>query len=205
MIAMTTQREEILVAALEVYAERGYRGTSLDTVAERAGLTRQGLLHYFPSKKKLLIALLQFREDRSREHLAADHADKDWPSQLAEAVAFDHQNPVLAEVHSVLLADSITGSDPDQHYLHDHQQLLQDRTVALFTERYGPRLPSGLTPQTAATAVLAMVEGMQHQWLLEPEQTDYPAIMRDVMTVLLGSATECPPTERPPTERPRSE
>ncbi len=190
MIAMTTQREEILLTALEVYAERGYRGTSLDLVAERAGLTRQGLLHHFPSKKKLLIALLEFREERSRAYLAADHADKDWPNQLAEALTFDHRMPVLAEVHSVLLAESITGNDLDQQYLHDHQHTLEERTVALFAERYGPRLPSGLTPRTAATAVLAMIEGMQLQWLLEPDQTDYPAIMRDTLSVLLGSAPE---------------
>ena len=187
MTTMTSRREEILIAALGVFSERGYRGTSLDLVAERAGLTRQGLLHYYPSRKKLLIALLEFREERSREHLAAGHSDKDWPSQLAEALTFDHRNPVLAEVHSVLLAESITGSDPDQQYLHDHQQTLHDRTVALFTERYGPRMPSGLSAQAAATVVLAMIEGMQLQWLLEPEQTDYPAIMRDALSVLLGS------------------
>ncbi|WP_044473486.1 helix-turn-helix domain-containing protein, partial [Streptomyces turgidiscabies] len=59
----TTRREEILAAALEVFAERGYRRASIDAVAERAGLTRQGVLHYFPSKKRLLHALLQRRED----------------------------------------------------------------------------------------------------------------------------------------------
>ena len=186
-----TQREGILVAALEVFGERGYRGASLDLVAERAGLTRQGLLHYFPSKKQLLIAMLQFRVDLSRDHLAADHSDDDWPNQLAEAVAFDHRNPALAEVHSVLLAESITGGDPAQQYLHDYQHTLQEHTTALLTERYGARLPSGLTPQTAATAVLALVEGIQQQWLLEPEQTDYPTVMRDALSVLLGSATEC--------------
>ena len=42
------RREEILRAALDVFAERGYRGASLALVAERVGLTQQGLLHYAP-------------------------------------------------------------------------------------------------------------------------------------------------------------
>ncbi|MFF3148912.1 TetR/AcrR family transcriptional regulator, partial [Streptomyces sp. NPDC057927] len=44
------RRAEIVRAALEVIAERGYRGASMASVAERVGLTQQGLLHYFPTK-----------------------------------------------------------------------------------------------------------------------------------------------------------
>lgn len=186
---MTTGRhEEILSAALEVFAERGYKGTSLDAVAERAGLTRQGLLHYFPSKKRLLVAVLQLREDLNREHLAAGHADKDLPSQLAEVVAYGHRNPGLAQIHSVLLAETVAGSDPAaQGFFHDHYQTVVEHAVELLTERYGSRLPSGLTPRAAAMAVVAMLDGMQQQWQVDQDQTDHPEIMRDVLSVLLGS------------------
>lgn len=51
------RREQILEAALEVLTARGFKGTSIDAVAERAGLTRQGVLHYFPSKKRLLLGI----------------------------------------------------------------------------------------------------------------------------------------------------
>lgn len=46
------RRADILRATLEVIAERGYRGTTLGGVAERVGLTQQGLLHYFPSRRR---------------------------------------------------------------------------------------------------------------------------------------------------------
>lgn len=59
--------------------------------------------------------------------------------------------------------------------------------IAQLTERYGERLPSGLSPRAAARAMLAMLDGMQQQWLLDGEQDDYPEIMRDVLSVLLGS------------------
>ena len=190
---MTTARhEEILVAALGVFAERGYKKASIDAVAERAGLTRQGVLHYFPSKKRLLLALVQLREDLAREHLAALHADagQDLPGLLAEVITYDHKNPGLAQIHSVLVAEGVTGSDEVQRFCHNYYRAIQDRTVAQLTEIYGDRLPSGLTPRAAASALVAMLDGMQLQWLLDDEQSDYPEIMRDVMTLLIGSTPE---------------
>ncbi|KAF5991620.1 MULTISPECIES: TetR/AcrR family transcriptional regulator [Streptomyces] len=182
-----TRREEILEAALRVFAERGFRGTSIDAVAERAGLTRQGVLHYFPSKKKLFLALLRFREKLNREHLEGHDDKDDWPGMLAAAVAYDHTYPCLAQVHSVMLAEGVTGAAPAQEYLHDHYETMQALMIAQLTERYGERLPSGLSPRAAARAMLAMLDGMQQQWLLDGEQDDYPEIMRDVLSVLLGS------------------
>lgn len=182
-----TRREEILDAALRVFAERGYRGTSIDAVAERAGLTRQGVLHYFPSKKKLFMALLRFREELNREHLVGHDDKDDWPGLFAEVVAYDHTYPCLAQVHSVMLAEGITGAAPAQQYLHDHYETMQELMIGRLTERYGDRLPSGLAPRAAARAMLAMLDGMQQQWLLDGEQNDYPEIMRDVLSVLLGS------------------
>jgi AcrR family transcriptional regulator len=187
---MTTARhEEILAAAVAVFAERGYKRASIDAVAERAGLTRQGVLHYFPSKKRLLLALVQLREDLAREHLTALHADagKDLPGLLAEVITYDHKNPGLAQIHSVLVAEGVTGSDQAQQFCHDYYRSIREQTVKHLTELYGDRLPSGLTPRAAATAVVAMLEGVQQQWMLDEEQTDYPEIIRDVMTVLLGT------------------
>ncbi|MDP9026218.1 MAG: TetR/AcrR family transcriptional regulator, partial [Actinomycetota bacterium] len=41
----------MLAEAYTVFAEHGYRGSSLDAVARAAGLTRQGILHHFASKQ----------------------------------------------------------------------------------------------------------------------------------------------------------
>ncbi|WP_105968005.1 TetR/AcrR family transcriptional regulator [Streptomyces geranii] len=185
----TTRREEILDAALEVFAARGYRRASIDAVAERAGLTRQGVLHYFPSKKRLLQALLQRREDLAREHLA-DHVYKDLPSLVAAVVTYDHQNAGLVQIHSALVAEGLIGDDSAHAFCHDRYRTIRDNTVAHLTKLYGDRLPSGLTPRAAASALVAMLDGMQLQWLMDDEQSDYPEIMRDVMTLLIGSTPE---------------
>jgi TetR/AcrR family transcriptional regulator len=49
----------ILDAALEVFAQHGFRGATLDQIAERAALSKPNLLYYFPSKEAIHAALLE--------------------------------------------------------------------------------------------------------------------------------------------------
>jgi TetR/AcrR family transcriptional regulator len=48
----------ILDAALEVFSTHGFRGATLDQIAEVAGLSKPNLLYYFPSKDAVHAALL---------------------------------------------------------------------------------------------------------------------------------------------------
>ena len=51
-------REVILDAAREVFSLHGFRGATLDQIAEVAGLSKPNLLYYFPSKEEVHTALL---------------------------------------------------------------------------------------------------------------------------------------------------
>ena len=53
------RREAILVAARSAFAERGFHETSLDSVAERAGVSKALLYDHFPSKRELYVAMLE--------------------------------------------------------------------------------------------------------------------------------------------------
>ncbi|WP_282025341.1 TetR family transcriptional regulator C-terminal domain-containing protein [Limimaricola cinnabarinus] len=52
-------RAVILDAALEVFAARGFRGATLDRIAQVAGLSKPNLLYYFRSKEALHLAILE--------------------------------------------------------------------------------------------------------------------------------------------------
>lgn len=54
----TRNSETILEAALEVFSAQGFRGATLDQIAEVAGLSKPNLLYYFPSKEAMHRALL---------------------------------------------------------------------------------------------------------------------------------------------------
>ncbi|PRD39853.1 UNVERIFIED_CONTAM: rutR [Trichonephila clavipes] len=50
--------EAILDAALEVFSQAGFRGATLDQIADRAGLSKPNLLYYFPSKEAIHAELI---------------------------------------------------------------------------------------------------------------------------------------------------
>lgn len=50
--------QAILAAALEVFSAQGFRGATLDQIAEAARLSKPNLLYYFPSKEAVYLAIL---------------------------------------------------------------------------------------------------------------------------------------------------
>ncbi|KQT85992.1 TetR family transcriptional regulator C-terminal domain-containing protein [Aurantimonas sp. Leaf443] len=55
----TQNRQIILEAALEVFAVNGLRGSTLDDIAARAGMSKPNLLYYFPRKREIYAAVLE--------------------------------------------------------------------------------------------------------------------------------------------------
>ncbi|MGX1474361.1 UNVERIFIED_CONTAM: AcrR family transcriptional regulator [Streptomyces canus] len=178
------RRAEIVRAALEVIAERGYRGASLAAVAERVGLTQQGLLHHFPTKDALLVAVLEERDKWDAVPNGSWRVDL-----LASLVEYNAMRPGIIQTFSALLGESVTEGHPAREYFTDrYTRVRASMTVALRSE-YGDRLPNGLSPERTAPLLVAVMDGLQYQWLLDPESVDMPGAFRDFLR-LLGETAE---------------
>ncbi|MFD5100158.1 TetR/AcrR family transcriptional regulator [Streptomyces albidochromogenes] len=177
------RRAEILRAALEVIAERGYRGASLGAVAERVGLTQQGLLHYFPTKEALLVAVLEERDQWDTG--GSGRSAGAWRLDLLDSlVEYNAMRPGIVQTFSALLGESVTEEHPArQFFTHRYAQVREGMAAALRAE-YGEALPGGLTPEQAAPLLVAVMDGLQYQWLLDPGSVDMPAAFRDFLTLL---------------------
>nr|WP_320774207.1 TetR/AcrR family transcriptional regulator [Streptomyces sp. CRN 30] len=173
------RRAEIVRAALEVIAERGYRGASLAAVAERVGLTQQGLLHHFPTKDALLVAVL-----RERDHWDALPGGRLRLDLLSSLVEYNAMRPGIIQTFSALLGESVTEGHPARGYFAERYGEVRGSMAELLRAEYGDRLPSGLTPERAAPLLVAVLDGLQYQWLLDPESVDMPAVFRDFLTLL---------------------
>jgi AcrR family transcriptional regulator len=83
-----SSRDRILDAAMEVFAQSGYRRASMDQVAEAAGLTRQAVYHYFKSKADLFHASVEALHEGAHEaEIAAGLAAEKAGRGLAEILA----------------------------------------------------------------------------------------------------------------------
>ncbi|UFR04673.1 TetR/AcrR family transcriptional regulator [Streptomyces sp. Go40/10] len=173
------RRAEIVGAALEVIAERGYRGASLTAVAERVGLTQQGLLHHFPTKEALLVAVLQ---DRDRWDAVPDSR---WRTDLlASLVEYNAMRPAIIQTFSALLGESVTEGHPARGYFTERYARVRASMTAVLRSEYGDLLPSGLTPERTAPLLVAVMDGLQYQWLLDPDSVDMPGAFRDFLRLL---------------------
>lgn len=182
-----SRRTEIIQAATEVIAERGYRGASLAAVAERVGLTQQGLMHYFPAKEALLVAVLEARDQW--DMAAAALYERTWPLEVvADLVDYNATRPGIVQAFTVLAGDSVTDGHPAQEWFRRRYARVRDGGAEVLRARYGDRLPGGLTPERAATLLAAVVDGLQVQWLLDPREVDMPAAFRDFLALLAPEA-----------------
>ncbi|MEU2865172.1 TetR/AcrR family transcriptional regulator [Streptomyces mirabilis] len=173
------RRAEIVRAALEVIAERGYRGASMASVAERVGLTQQGLLHYFPTKDALLVAVLEERDQWDAV------PDTQWRVDLlASLVEYNAMRPGIIQTFSALLGESVTEGHPAREYFTERYARVRASMAAVLRAEYGERLPNGLTPERTAPLLVAVMDGLQFQWLLDPESVDMPGAFRDFLTLL---------------------
>jgi AcrR family transcriptional regulator len=175
------RRAEILRAALEVIAERGYRGASLAAVAERVGLTQQGLLHYFPTKETLLVAVLEERDQWDSV------PDSQWRLDLlGSLVEYNAMRPGIVQTFSALLGESVTEGHPAREFFTRRYAAVRGNMAQVLRAEYGDRLPGGLTPEQAAPLMVAVMDGLQFQWLLAPDEVDMPEVFRDFLRLLGG-------------------
>ncbi len=178
------RRARIVQAALEVIAERGYRGASLAAVAERVGITQQGLLHHFPTKEALLIATLEARDEWDTGGPRARGAQP-WRLDLyASLVEYNAMRPGIVQAFSALLGESVTTRHPARDYFTRRAAAVRESLAATLRAEFGERLPSGLTPQETAPLLVAVMDGLQYQWLLDPEAVDMPAAFRAFIRLL---------------------
>jgi AcrR family transcriptional regulator len=71
------RRELILDAALEVFAGRGFHGSSIDEIAQAAGVSKALIYEHFPSKRDLHVSLLERNVQEIFERLADAAATSD--------------------------------------------------------------------------------------------------------------------------------
>jgi AcrR family transcriptional regulator len=118
-------RQAILDAALELFADKGYFGTSLRDVATAVGVRESALYNYFKSKEALFDALILEHENSKSQRLAslAGDAPIDDPRALLERLALSSiesfLDPRQEMLFRLLMSDGIRLARSGRFNLHE--------------------------------------------------------------------------------------
>lgn len=183
------RRTEILRTALEIFGTRGYHNGSLQEIAAGVGITHQGILHHFGSKEQLLVEVLEYRERldvRNFENHEPPHGP-DLLRHLVRTAAANTARAGLVQSYAVLSAESVMDGHPAQASFRARFVSLRALIAEAITLACPqPDGPSAREVDAAASSIIAVMDGLQVQWLLEPDRVDMPESLDLVIDALLA-------------------
>jgi AcrR family transcriptional regulator len=192
--AADAKRAAILDAAIQRYAQVGYLGSSLAQIATDVGSSPAGLLHHFGSKERLLLAVLDARSDRAVRVVGADNwTDVDLIEEFRRLLRLMEQNlaePGFMLMFSKLSVEAAAPGHPAHAFFADHYRNNRARTAEHLraAERDGLLRPGG-DWDGLAVEFLAVWDGLQIQWALDPGHFDLAGPMRGWINRFLRAYT----------------
>lgn len=149
----------ILEAALDVFSAHGFRGATLDQIAEGAGLSKPNLLYYFPSKEAVHTALLSQLLDTWLDPLRAMNPEGD-PAQ--EIMGYVRRKLDLARDYpreSRLFANEILQGAPRmREVIETDLKTLVDEKSAVLTRWMDEGRIARLAPQHLIFSIWALTQ-----------------------------------------------
>jgi AcrR family transcriptional regulator len=168
------KRRDILDQATALFGEAGYRGTSLREIAARCGISHPGLLHHFPTKESLLLAVLEHRDEVDAEWIGRGHPRGAAAlRRLVDLVRLNTTRRGIVELFTVLSAEATAADHPAHTYFLDrYRGLVRELETAYSTAARAGDLRPGVDPALAARELIALMDGLQIQWLLDDTSVD---------------------------------
>jgi AcrR family transcriptional regulator len=200
------RRERIVDVASEIFGTQGFRAATMLQIAAACGISRTGLLHHFPTKESLLEAVLARRDHGPTDsdvRSAADPEDgRTMLRRLLSVVEHNATQPQIVNLFSVLSAEAGDPAHPAHDYFSKrYVRLRAELELALTQLAATGELVPGNDPRALAVEIIALMDGLQVQWVLAPDRIDMVAVLRHRLTAALtGPIDPDRPDPAPPNE-----
>lgn len=179
-------RAALLVAAREVFGERGYTGATLDDIAEAAGLSKGALYHYFDSKDALFLALLDERCTARAEDIREVFSSEGSPVDHAEQAAAHYVDSLKQSPEWMrLFFEFVAHAARDDEFRPELTARVREIRAAITdvvdqqARAIGTDLP--IPPEHLAITINALGNGLALERLADPE-----AVPDDLFGTILG-------------------
>ncbi len=186
------RRAQIVDEAIRIVGDRGYNGFTVQALAERCGLSNAGLLYYFGSKDRLLVAVLEAIEIREEEYLlpliesARDGAGYKSGTQFSLLMAMVTrwvEQPEVARFTLVLQLEALDETHPAHIWFAELERQALEFLALLVDE-----LTSD--PHATARQLYALMNGIGHQWIRSKMSFDLLAEWEKAIRALLPSIND---------------
>ena len=169
--------EEILEETTRLFSQHGFQGTTLSMISEAVGLTEAGVLHYFPSKIHLLQGVLEYRDQKDFEKysILLDSEKKNARElfKLLKGVYAENEKfPELIQLFIVLVGESMHSDHPSHDFFVNRYQRGREIYVQQLASLSQLKIRSDVDLNELATLIMAVVDGLHIQWLLDPDKVD---------------------------------
>jgi AcrR family transcriptional regulator len=181
-----TTRRQLLESAVTLIRKNGFGGLRTIEVADLAGVSRGALLHHFPSKHALVVAVLTyvneitFTRSTRRAHSARTSGDP------VEGIIQDAQDFFFGDYFFIELAIAMS-DDSTQRLRHETRQSTRQTRFSIEAAWLDTLVSSGI-PQQLASDVLALtlsvVRGFSVRMLIEKDPDRFArllAVWRDII------------------------
>jgi AcrR family transcriptional regulator len=148
-----SSRERILDAAMDVFSQYGYRRSSMEQVAQQAGLTRQALYHHFETKESLFRAVVEaLHEGAFAAEVVAGEQQERAGGGLADIIAAQ----IDARFRYIL--DCLASSPHAKELLSEHQLQTRDLYQSFVEHHLSLRVET--IDRVCASRGIALQEGI---------------------------------------------
>lgn len=177
-------REEILTAALRIIAENGYTGATLQQVADAVGLSKPGVLHHFGSRDGLFTAVLAKRDELDE---TAFNPGDDMVASLIGTVRHNATVPGLVALYAAF--SGIATTDPtaaaSREFLARRYPFLVGAIATTIRSRQAAgEISADLDADALARLMTAASDGLQTQWLIDPQGIDMAADLETLWALI---------------------
>lgn len=171
-------KADIVDKAFHVFAESGYEGTSLREISRRCGISHATLLHHFPTKWRLLLGVLELRDEL--QHIEPATLEETLSLLLGIAVR-NEETPGLVRTFTLLAAEAADTSHPAHGYFARRSSALRHQiSDGIEQAQARGELDPGIDAWGSATRLVATWEGLQ---LMAPLSGEPLSIAENLATV----------------------
>lgn len=168
-------RQAILQSALEAFAQKGYSQTTMDEIADRAGVSKGALYWHFKDKRTLFLAVCEERASALEKVMRSALEEPETilnkiDRLLISTLLFFTQNRSFA----VILGFLRVGQDPAIGLQSDQPlRTWYSEARKTLSERIQKGIEAGeireVDPSITASLIIGAIDGLVFQWLIDPE------------------------------------